>query len=133
MNINDIILKSRKYEKVELYRYTITQDGMGRDVRTLNLIGTYTVSIQRTGSLNSTKGKSLTNSPAGEDVKEEWSMYSDIIDIKNMDLIKRIEEDNLLYEVRSIEKQAVKKTKLKNGNILDLSHIKTYITRLDNQ
>lgn len=133
MNINDIILKSRKYENVELYRYTITQDGMGRDVRTLNLIGTYTVSIQRTGSLNSTKGKYLTNSSAGEDVKEEWSMYSDIIDIKNMDLIKRIEEDNLLYEVRSIEKQAVKKTKLKNGNILDLSHIKTYITRLDNQ
>lgn len=133
MNIMDVILKSLKYEKVELYRYTITQDIMGRDIRTLVLIGTYTMSIQPTGSQNKVQGLTLVNSPAGEKVDEVFVSYSQVIDVKTKDLIKRIEEDNLFYEVRSIEVQKVNPTLLKNGNVLDLSHIRTYITRIDNQ
>ena len=128
MNIKDVILKSKHYETVELYRYTITQDEMGRDVKSLSKIGTYTCSIQPA----SYKGKALENSPAGESVNEMWVMYSPVIDIKNTDLVKRVDED-LFYEVRNIEERKMKPTILKNGNILDLSHIKSYISRSDNQ
>lgn len=132
MNINEIILKSKHYETVEVYRYSFTQDEMGRDVKTLSLIGTYVCSIQPTGSLSGVKGRTLENGHAGEDIKEVWVMYSPIIDIKNTDLVKRLDE-GLFYEVRNIEKRKMKPTLEKNGNILDLSHIKTYISRSDNQ
>ena len=132
MNIKDIILNSKHYETVEVYRYSFTQDGMGRDVKTLSLIGTYVCSIQPTGSLGGVKGRILENSHAGEDIKEAWVMYSPVIDIKNTDLVKRL-DDGLFYEVRNIEQRKMKPTLQKNGNILDLSHTKTYISRSDNQ
>lgn len=128
MNIKDVILKSKHYETVEIYRYTITQDEMGRDVKSLSKIGTHTCSVQPA----SYKGKALENSPAGESVKEMWVMYSPIIDIKNTDLVKIVGED-LFYEVRNIEERKMNPTLLKNGGLLDLSHIKTYISRSDNQ
>lgn len=133
MNIQEIILKSKKYESVELYRYTLTNDSMGRDIKVLSKIGTYTMSIQATGSLNKVQGLTLDNSSAGEKVNEVFVSYSPIIDIRPKDLIKRIEVDSLFYEVRDIEVQKVKPTRLLNGNVLDLSHTKTYMTRTDNQ
>lgn len=128
MNINDVILKSKHYETVEVYRYTITHDEMGRDVKVLSKIGTHTCSVQPAGY----KGRGLENTNAGETIKEQWVMYSPVIDIKNTDLVKRVDED-LFYEVRNIEERKMKPTLLKNGNILDLSHTKTYISRSDNQ
>lgn len=132
MNIKEIILKSKHYETIEIYRYSITQDEMGRDVKNLSLIGSCTASVQPTGSLNSVKGKDLMNSHAGEKINEGWVAYCPVIDVKNTDLVKRVEE-SLFYEVRSVEERKMKPTMQKNGNILDLSHTKIYISRSDNQ
>lgn len=132
MNINEIILKSKHYETVEVYRYSFSQDEMGRDVKSLSLVGSCVCSIQPTGSLRGVKGRTLENSNAGEDIKEAWVMYSPILDIKNTDLVKRL-DDGLFYEVRNIEQRKMTPTMQKNGNVLDLSHIKTYLSRSDNQ
>ena len=124
MNIKDIILKSRHYETVEIYRYTMSIDEMGREVKSLSKIGSCVASIQPPSA------RDLLNSSAGESIKEGWIMYSPIIDIKNTDLVKR---GDLYFEVRKVEEREMKPTILKNGNTLDLSHIKIYLSRSDNQ
>lgn len=127
MNINDIIIKSRKYETIEIHRYQMTLDSMGREVKRLMKIGTYTVSVQPEHDEN------LTNSSAGEMVDGKLVVYTPIIDVKAEDLVRRVETDNLFYEVRKTEVQEVKPTRLRNGNVLNLSHIKLHISRIDNQ
>lgn len=130
MNINDIILKSRHYERVEIYRYTLSVDERGREVKSLSKIGSVIASIQPNSSFSSVKGRGLENSSAGEKIDEGWLMYSPIVDIKNTDLVKI---GDLFYEVRNIEERKMKQTILANGNTLDLSHIKSYLSRSDNQ
>ena len=127
MNIQDIILKSREYEKVEIHRYSLSIDTRGREKKTLSKIGSYTMSVQPVNSEN------LSNSHAGEQIDGDFTIYLPVVDIKTKDLIKRVEADGLFYEVRKIEVQDVKPVKLSNGNILDLSHIKAYVMRIDNQ
>lgn len=130
MNINDIILKSRHYERVGIYRYTTSIDSMGRETKSLSEIGSVIASIQPNSSYSTVKGRGLENSHAGEKIDEGWLMYSPITDIKNKDLVK---VGDLFYEVRNIEERKMKQTILANGNILDLSHIKVYLSRSDNQ
>ena len=130
MNINDIILKSRHYERVEIYRYTLSVDNCGREVKSLSQIGSVIASIQPNSSYSTVKGRGLENTHAGEKIDEGWLMYSPIIDIKNTDLVKI---GDLFYEVRNIEERKMKQTILANGNTLDLSHIKSYLSRSDNQ
>ena len=45
-----------------------------------------------------------------------YLLLGPMIDIKNTDLVKRVDED-LFYEVRNIEERKMKPTILKNGNL----------------
>jgi hypothetical protein len=68
-------------------------------------------------------GEELLASNSGDTVNEVYNMYSKR-PLKEGQRIKRIDDDNLLYEVRKCEH---------NGKKTILEHYKTYITRIDNQ
>ncbi len=120
--INKMILKSRCSEMVEIYRKVLIS-GARNSIRTeLQHVGKYRVSVQNTGSVNKVAGLTLQNNKAGTQVQSVWIMYSDWIDLREQDLIKR--SDGLYYEVQNLEP---------NGRGSPLEHMKSYLSKVENQ
>lgn len=117
-----LILCTGCSEKVEVYRKVITEGKRGSDKTEIKLITNATVSIQSTGTRNKVEGLTLQDSKAGVTIKSVWVMYSEFIDLKEHDLIKR--KDGLLYEVKNLEP---------NGMGSTLAHMKSYLVKADNQ
>lgn len=72
---------------------------------------------------DSSYGESLKSNGSGDTVLEVYNLYSKK-QLKEGQRIKRIEDDNLIYEVRKCEH---------NGKKTILEHYKSYLTRVDNQ
>lgn len=121
-HIQKMILRTGCSEKVQVYRKE-TIRGMRGSTKTENrLVGSPIVSIQNTGSHTKVAGLTLQDSKAGAKVTSVWVMYSEYIDLKEQDLIKR--SDGFFYEINKLEP---------NGKDSLLEHMKSYLVRADNQ
>jgi len=117
------ILNKIDNEMIEVYNITNLEGARGQDKTTSTLIGTYKANIQSTGSQSKVQGLTIESSDSGDKVVEVYNSYTyEALTIGQR--IKRINKDNLLYEVRSVEPTA-------QG--MPLAHYKSYIVRVDNQ
>lgn len=122
MSIKSLIKRTGCSEKVEIYRKKIVSGFRNSTKTETFLVGKAIVSIQNTGSINKVAGLTLQDGKTGVSVNSVWVMYSEWIDLKEQDIVKR--SDGFLYEVKNLEP---------NGRGSILEHMKSYLVRVDNQ
>lgn len=125
MSIKPYIIRTKCGEKVEIYRRSIVKGERNSTKTAIEKINEgELVSIQSISGLQSVGGFVLIDKSSGTQINASFKMYCDIIDLKDKDIIKRIERDGLFYEVRNLET---------NGTGASLSHMKSYLVKADNQ
>ncbi|MCX4348362.1 MAG: hypothetical protein OSJ76_01090 [Alphaproteobacteria bacterium] len=120
--MKNLIIRTGCSEKVEIYRKKIVSGQRNSTKTETFIVGKAIVSIQNTGSIHKVAGLTLKDGKAGVSVNSVWVMYSEWIDLKEQDIIKR--SDGFLYEVKNLEP---------NGRGSRLAHMKSYLVRVDNQ
>lgn len=103
-------------EKAELYEKTTTVKTGGGTSSSWKLVGTILCNIQA----DSKYGEVLANSESGDTVSAVYNLYTQK-PIKEGQRVKRIEEGNIMYEIRNVEH---------NGRKTILEHYKGYLTRV---
>lgn len=106
-------------EQVEVYEKTSTVKPNGATSIKWELSKTILCNIQA----NTKYGEALSSSNSGDVVNAVYNLYTRT-PLQEGLRIKRIQDDNLLYEIRNVEH---------NGRKTILEHYKAYLTRLDNQ
>lgn len=122
------ILRKVKAERVEIYPLVSTIDpDSGADIVNHNtLSATITAFVNSTGSRARVEALTLQNTPEGDSITEVFTMHTDINDVvPELAWVRRIERDNIYYEVRSADDA--------KGKSLPLEHNKYYLVRVDNQ
>lgn len=106
-------------EQVEVYEKQTSIKPSGSTSIKWVKIGSILCNIQA----NHEYGKALQQSEAGDTVKALYNIYTKK-PILIGQRIKRVQDDNLLYEIRNVEH---------NGKKTVLEHYKGYLERVDNQ
>lgn len=116
---NNVLKMIMENEQVEVYEKTTTVKPSGGTSIKWELSDTILCNIQA----NTKYGEALSSSESGDVVNAVYNLYTRT-PLQEGLRIKRIQDDNLLYEVRNVEH---------NGKKTILEHYKAYLTRLDNQ
>lgn len=124
IDIKTIILKSGVYENIDIYRKTKVGDYLGSPMYKYTKIFTTLASVQPETSENEVDRLFIDDSPSGTKINDVYKVFSEIFNLENQDLVKRVEDDNQWYEVRPIK--AYK-------NKINIPHLMFHITKKDSQ
>lgn len=124
IDIKSLILKSGVYENIDIYRKTQVGEYLGSPMYKYTKIFTTLASVQPETSENEVDRLFIDDTPAGTKINDVYKVFSEIFNLENQDLVKRVEDDNQWYEVRPIKPYK---------NKIMIPHLMFHITEKDSQ
>lgn len=124
IDIKTLILKSGVSENIDIYRKTQVGEYLGSPMYKYTKIFTTLASVQPETSENEVDRLFIDDTPAGTKINDVYKVFSEIFNLENQDLVKRVEDDNQWYEVRPIKPYK---------NKIMIPHLMFHITKKDSQ